>query len=155
MNVGATIEELVRKRKDLTNKKFSTLIGVSEPTLYKMFKSKDGDKISVAVAKRICDILNVSYEFLFEGEESLETNRQTATGIGNAVGDGNKSKVQIGKRLSGRQEVYGMGIDEMYVKLLTCEKDREKDREVFSTKIEGLEGLLAAKDEMIQMLRQR
>lgn len=143
INIESKLKRLLAE-KGITMRHLANQIDVTEQGLAKMLKN---NTMKVETLAKISDVVQVDPVFWFSDEPPVSY--QTATGIGNAVGDSNKSKVHIGsKKMSGRQEVYGMGIDEIYIKLLTCEKDRE----ILKTKVTGLEGMLAAKDETIRAL---
>ncbi|TPE43943.1 helix-turn-helix domain-containing protein [Pontibacter mangrovi] len=155
-DLGKKVSQLA-KSKGITIKSLADQISMTETGYYAAIRN---NSLKLTTLYKIAEVLEVPVSTLIgETEEAGETKSiQTATGIGNAVGDGNKPKVQIGKKMSGRQEVYGMGIDEIYIKLLTCEKDREvlkTERDSFARERDSYKNMVAQQAQLIERLSTR
>jgi len=143
-HIGQKIKEIA-DNKGISVKDLSAKTRKTNSAIYDIFKKKD---VSSELLREFSKVLDVPITAFLEEEASV---RQTATGTGNQAGDMNKQTVKIGEHKSKRQEVYGRSIDELYISLLQCESEREQLR----TELTGVKNLLVAKDEMIQVLKQR
>lgn len=148
-HIGQRIKQIADS-KGVSVKELSAKSSKTNSAIYDIFKKKD---VSSEILREFAGILEVPVSTLIgETEEAEETKSiQTATGTGNIAGDSNKQKVHLGMKVPGRQEVYGRRIDDILMDLLKCEKERD----VLKTELSGVKSLLAAKEEMIQVLRQR
>lgn len=144
-NIGSRIKEVV-DFKGITIKELSIKTGKSTTAIYEIFKKKD---VSSEIIREFARILEVSEALLINDTPLTDSN--TAIGTGVIAGSSNIQKVNITRKPSARQEVYGMGIDEIYINLIECRSERE----ILRKELDGVKNLLAAKEEMIAVLRGR
>lgn len=123
------------------------MLGVSEPSLYKILKSQDGDNITIGVARRISSLLNVAFAGLFEIQEEVQP--------GNTARDSEKRPDEADTYKLGREKEYGGNTDELYISLVRCESEREmlkKEQESYTRELDSYKALVEQQSRLIERL---
>ncbi|WP_299755356.1 XRE family transcriptional regulator [uncultured Pontibacter sp.] len=149
-NFRERLKELAGK-KGVTMKDIVTHIEMTENGFYKMIKN---DTVRVDVLQKISNFLGVKPSYWFEDENSAPS--QTATGIGNAVGDSNKSRVEIGGPKVGKSKYFPD--DDLMYRLVVCEKEREvykTERDSYARERDTYKTMVAQQAQLIERLSAR
>ena len=122
MSVSERIKQ-ERKAKKLSQNEFADLIQSSQPTIYNIEKgAADTGRVTVKLAKKICNVLDISFTELFEIEDSESENEKLKTKI-NDLNESIKGNDIIISQLVNRVADKELIIDLLQKEKITYKKD--------------------------------
>lgn len=145
------LEEKIRNRiteRGITMKFLASQIGVTEAGLSKMLKN---NTMKVETLTKVSEVLGVDPTYWYK----TEATSQSATGIGNAAGESNKLRVNIGAK---PDKPEAKRLNELMMDLLKCEKEREiyrTERDSYARECDTYKSMVAQQAQVIERLSAR